>query len=61
MRKCNSLLKNISICYLHVVIHLGLNALEMHFSKTVMTITAIQTETAAVYGEMTSFVHKITP
>ena len=41
--------------------NLGLNVLKMHFSKTVTTITAIQTETAAVDGEMTSFVHKITP
>ena len=36
-----------------------LHTLKMHFSKTVTTITAIQTETAAVYGEMTSFVYKI--
>ena len=33
--------------------NLGLNAFKMHFSKTVTTITAIQTITAAVYGEMT--------
>ena len=39
---------------------LGLHSLKINFSKTVTTITAIQTETAAVYGEMTSFVYKIT-
>ena len=40
--------------------NLGLPTLKMHFSKTVTTITAIQTETAAIYGEMISFVYKIT-
>ena len=40
---------------------LGLNVLEMYFWNTVTTITAIQTEKAAVYEKMTSFVHKITP
>ena len=40
--------------------NLGLNALKMYFWNTVTTITAIQTEKAAVYEEMTSFVNKIT-
>ena len=39
---------------------LGLNALKTHFWNPVTTITAIQTEKAAVYGEITSFVYKIT-
>ena len=36
--------------------NLELNALKMHFWKTGTTVTAIHTETVAVYGEMTSLV-----
>ena len=38
--------------------NLGLNALKWHFWYSVPTITAIQTEKAAVYEEM-AFVRKI--
>ena len=41
--------------------NLRLNALKMHCWNIVTTITVIQTEKAAIYGEMTAFLHKITP
>ena len=41
--------------------NLRLNALKMHCWNIVTTITVIQTEKAAIYGEMTAFLHQITP